>query len=497
MLKRIQFYAVVIIPGAVLMALEIVSSRLLAPQFGSSVYVWGSIIGVFLAAMSIGYLWGGHLADARPHLADLGRLLIAAAFTQALVLLFGRTVVEALGAWTGGASWGTLVATSILFGPSTTLLATVAPYAVKLATADLKMLGGTAGHLYAISTGGSLLGTLGATFFLIPNLQLNGILRLLLLLTVLTGLGAIGAAWQNHRLATALALTLAILGLSGRLLPATRGDILAQRMTPYQTLEVTERDNARFLTSDGILHAAVDLTTRDPWVIYTRVAAGAMLFEPDLERLLVLGMGGGSVGSYLASRLPNLHVDHVDIDPAVPELARDLMFFEENERTQVHVDDARRFLTKSEKTWDFIYADTYIGHSIPFHLSTVEFFREVEKHLVPEGLLGVNLTTGPGTPYGEAFLKTVRQVFRQIYVFNVPAGNYFVLATNRGERWSHDQLRERGRQLDANLEFDPSLSEIADFLSRAEVDLSSARVLRDEFAPVNHLVLQGASSPKP
>ncbi len=59
MLSRIQFYSIVVIPGAVLMALEIVSSRVLAPQFGSSVYVWGSIIGVFLAAMSIGYVWGG------------------------------------------------------------------------------------------------------------------------------------------------------------------------------------------------------------------------------------------------------------------------------------------------------------------------------------------------------------------------------------------------------------------------------------------------------
>lgn len=488
--KRIRFYAVVIIPGAVLMALEMVSSRVLAPQFGSSVYVWGSIIGVFLAAMSVGYVWGGKLADARPELPHVGGLLIAAAMAQALVLITGRSVVEAFGGWTGGAPWGTLVVTAVLFGPPTALLATVAPYAVKLATQDLGMLGGTAGHLYAISTGGSLLGTLGATFFLIPYLQLATIFRLLLLLTALTGLAAIGTRWRAHRPTTALALSLVIFVFSGRLLPSARGgNLLAERMTPYQTLEVVERDEVRFLTSDGTLHAAVHLDTHDPWLIYARITAGAVLLDPGMESLLVLGMGGGSVGSYLSRRLPKLHVDHVDIDPAIPEIARDLLFFKEDERSKVHVDDARRFLTKTDRRWDFIYADTYIGHSIPFHLSTVEFFREVEKHLEPEGLFGVNLIAGPGTPFGNAFLNSVTQVFRQLYIFNVPAGNYLVIATNRDERWNREQLRDRAKQL-VGFDFEPSLLEIADLLRRQEVDLLGAMVLHDEFAPVNHLIFQ-------
>lgn len=497
MLSLIRFYGVVVIPGAVLMALEIVSSRVLAPQFGNSVYVWGSIIGVFLAAMSLGYVWGGRLADARPDLAHLGQLLIAAAGAQAVVLLAGRRVVDALGDWTGGAPWGTLVATSILFGPPTLLLATVAPYVVKLATRDLRLLGGTAGHLYAISTGGSLLGTLGATFALIPYLGLDAILRLLLLLTLVAGVTAMGAAWRQNRLVTALAASLAVFAFASGLHPGGSRGVLAERLTPYQTLRVYERDGVRFMTSDGTLHAAVDVATGEPWMLYPRVAAGAVLFAPAAEDLLVLGLGGGSVGTYLRSRLPELRVDYVDIDPAVPELARRLMFFRDDPYTTVHVDDARRFLKESPRRWDFIYADTYIGHSIPFHLSTVEFFREVAAHLRPEGIFGVNLIAAPETPYGGAFLRSVREVFHQTYVFNVPGGNYFLVATTRTERWTGDQLGERARQLAERWTFEPSLIDIAGFLSRSPVDLSEAMLLRDAFAPVNYLIFRDAQSSVP
>ncbi|HEX9733653.1 MAG TPA: fused MFS/spermidine synthase [Thermoanaerobaculia bacterium] len=497
MLPRIQFYAVVVIPGAVLMALEIVSSRVLAPQFGNSVYVWGSIIGVFLAAMSIGYVWGGRLADARPRLADLGLLLIAAAGAQALVLLAARPVVDVLGEWTAGAPWGTLVATSVLFGPPTLLLATVAPYVVRLAARDLKLLGGTAGHLYAISTGGSLLGTLGATFALIPYLALDAILRLLLLLTLAAGASAVGTAWREHRLAAALAASLAVLALTGPLLPGGPRDVLAERLTPYQTLLITQRDGVRWMTSDGTLHAAVDVATGEPWLLYPRAAAGVVLFVPEIEDVLVLGMGGGSFGSYMRSRLPELRVDYVDIDPAVPELARRLMYFRDDPFSTVRVDDARRFLRRSSRRWDVIYTDTYIGHSIPFHLSTVEFFREVEAHLRPDGAFGVNLVAAPETPFGGAFLRSVRAVFPHTYLFNVPGGNYFLVATNGAERWTDDQLGDRARQLAERWTFDPSLVEIAGFLSEGAVDLSEAMLLRDAFAPVNHLIHRDAERSAP
>ena len=480
------------------MALEIVSSRILAPHFGSSVYVWGSIIGVFLAAMSIGYFWGGRLADKRPTLAVLGRLVLAAAVAQTLVLLTGTRVVAALGNLTGGSPTGTLVATTVLFGPATVFLAAVSPYAVKLATRDLQLLGGTAGHLYALSTGGSLVGTLGATFVLIPRLDVESILRLLLAVTVVTSVIALSTAVRQERLSLAFAGSLLLLAaVPGTMTREAGLGLLADRVTPYQTLRVTESDGIRFLHSDGTIHAAVDLETGEPWLDYARLAGTALLLQPELDSLLVLGMGGGGVGSYLQKQVPGMRVDYVDIDPAVPELATEFMAFEESERSIVHVDDGRRFLSgRPHATWDYIYVDTYIGHSIPFHLSTIEFFREVQSHLEPGGVFGLNMISSLENPFAQAILRSVGSVFSKLYVFAVPGGNYLFLATDRPDAPEHTQLTAKARQMDPHYAFAPSLERMASFYRVLDFDRTRAMLLTDRFAPVNHLIRmdEGASS---
>ena len=235
--SRVRLYLVVVVPAAVLMALEMVSSRILAPHFGNSVYVWGSIIGVFLAAMSIGYTWGGWLADRRPHFGDLGMVLGLAAAAQVLVLLIGEPATAYFGELTQGAPWGTLLATSILFGPATVCLATVSPYAIRLASSDLEVIGGTAGRLYALSTGGSLAGTLGATFVLIPQLDLDVILRLLIVATVVSAGIALAGDLRRHRVAAALAATALLVAVMPRG-QELADHVLVQRMTAYQTLEL-------------------------------------------------------------------------------------------------------------------------------------------------------------------------------------------------------------------------------------------------------------------
>ena len=479
------------------MALEIVSSRVLAPHFGSSVYVWGSIICVFLAAMSVGYSWGGRLADRRPSMAIVGRLILAAGVAQTLVLLAGARVVAALGDLTGGSPRGTLIATTLLFGPVTIFLATVSPYAVKLATRDLGLLGGTAGRLYALSTAGSLIGTLGATFVLIPRLDLESILRLLLTVTALTSIAALVTSFHRERLSLVLATGLLLLAaVPGTMTREAGVELLADRMTPYQTLRVSESGGIRFLHSDGNMHGAVRIESREPWLVYARQTSAALLLQPDIDTLLVLGMGSASVGSYLQKRLPGLEVDFVDIDPAVPELARDLLFFEDNEHARVHIDDARRFLaSRPQARWDYIYADTYIGQSIPFHLTTIEFFREVRAHLNAGGVFGINLIADPQSPFAQAILRSVATVFDELYVFTVPGGNYLILATDRADAPDRGQMLETARRLDPEYDFEPSLERMATFYGGLDIDLSQAMLLTDGFAPVNHLIRLDGSQP--
>lgn len=486
----LRFWTVVLLPAAVLMALEMVSSRILAPHFGNSVYVWGSIIGVFLAAMSVGYSWGGRLADRHPELPMLGRLLLVSAALQLLVMAFGAHVVAALGEWTGGSPGGTLLATLVLFAPLTVCLATVAPFAIKLATRDLSLLGGTSGQLYALSTGGSLVGTLGATFALIPYFPLDTILAILLFGTLIPCLAALSAEARRERPWMLLAGVLVVLtfvqpyGRANEVL-----EPLVDRITAYQSLQVYDQNGVRFLVSDGTRHSAVDLTSGEPALPYPRQASAALLVAPPPESLLVLGMGAGSVGTFMRRQLPDLEVDLVEIDPAVAEIAEQYMGFEPGPMSRVHIDDARRFLENSNRQWDYIYADTYIGSSVPFHLTTVEFFRQVRQHLTPDGVLGINLVSGADSPFVAAVLRSAHQSFPYLALFAVRgSGNHLLLAKTEAMPHHSEELAARARQLDATYDFSPTLQHILRWRQDFDLDLTNAQLLSDRFAPANHLL---------
>lgn len=498
MSERLRFYWVVAVSGAVLMALEILSSRVLAPHFGNSVYVWGSIISVFLAALSVGYLWGGRLADRQPRMASLGRLIALAGVFEAVLLLAGGRLAAVLGAWTGNSPAGTLLAAAVLFGPASVLLAMVSPYAVRLAARDLGKLGNTTGRLYALSTLGSLAGTLGCTFVLIPFLALRQILALVLAATAVTALFALADAFRQEVLGAVLASLLLVLALSSGWLPERHEKgLIYERVSPYQSLEVRESEGVRTLVSDRISQAAVRMADGEPALAYPRYMPAVLLVAPKLSRLLVLGLGGGSVGSYLGRRLPDLQIDYVDIDPAVPEVAERFLGFRPGGHTRVTISDARGFLHSSAERWDFIYCDTYIGLSVPFHLTTVQFLEEVRRHLAPHGVFGLNLAAGLSDPFSRAMYRTVRDRFATTYVVDVRgASNVLVLATD-DDRLSFSELAERGKKLGASLAFDPPLERLAHAFAETNFDPATAQLLTDEFAPVDRLIQLGRAARVP
>jgi spermidine synthase len=539
MLSRLRFYWVVGACGGVLMALEILSSRILAPYFGNSVYVWGSIISVFLGALSLGYLWGGRLADRQPHLAALARLLALAAVCEEALLLAGPRLAAAFGAWTGASPGGTLLAAAALFGPASVLLATVSPYAVRLAARDLGQLGGTAGRLFALSTLGSLGGTLIATFVLIPYFELRHVLAVLTAATAATALaaalpergagtvgtggaagaagaaeaaGATGAAGQagaagaagapgaaRARAAPAVVLALVVLAAalaSFRPAGGSGSELLYERTTPYQTLVVRERGGVRYLESDRVPQAAVQLADGEPAMRYPRVAAASLLLNPRMRSLLALGMGGGSVGSYLQRRVPGLAVDYVDVDPAVPDIARRFLLLRPGPRTSITVADGRRFLAGAgARRWDFVYCDTYIGRSVPFHLTTVEFLDEVKRHLAEGGSFGLNLAAGISDPFSRAMYRTVLERFASVYLFRVwGVGNVLVLADD-APAVPLRQLQARARDLDRRLPgFDPTFASLVTARIAPGLEAAGVPLLRDEFAPVDRLVHLGAEA---
>jgi spermidine synthase len=492
MLDRLRFYWVVFAGGAVLMALEILSSRLLAPRFGNSVYVWGSIISVFLAALSLGYWWGGKLADRQPSLAGLGRLLTLAAATQAALVLFGSQIADLFGEWTGAAPWGTLVTATLLFAPPSLLLATISPYAIRLAADDLTHLGDTAGRLYALSTLGSLVGTLGATFVLIPLLTLPTALKLILGTTAFTALAALFGELRCERTTATVALLLVVVSFFEP--PAFRPTdygLVHERMTAYQTLRVVDREGVRRLESDRVLHGAIRLDDGELAMAYPHLFPLAWAIDPEIDRALVLGMGGGNSAAYLRRGFGRrLQVDLVDVDPAVPEVAERFMRFRPGDGIRVHVSDGRRFVETSEQTWDLVIVDTYIGLSVPFHMSTVEFVDAVDRRLTPGGVLVVNLAASLEHPFPHAVVRTLASRFETLYAFRPPGkGNSVVFATHR-PALDDAELAARAAELDRRHDFDPPLAGLAaSRLDLPPLDGSvDVPILTDAYAPVDRLI---------
>ena len=489
-MKALRFYFVVSVAGAVIMALEILSSRILAPEFGNSVFVWGSIISVFLAALSLGYYLGGRIADRKPEMATLARLISLAALFQAGLIMAGGQVTSALGALTHGSPGGTLLATTVLFGPPSILLATVSPFVVRLAARDLSEVGNTAGRLYAVSTAGSLVGTLVCTFVLIPHLEVHQILSLLLLATSVVAIIGLVEVSRREPVFVFTASLLAVFALwsmtSQRELPS---GVVHFEVSPYQTLRVSELDGERFLHGDRTLYSAVSLADRQTTLPYQRYAAGALVLNPEIESVLSIGMGSGGIGAYLHAVLPELEVDYVEIDSAVARVARQFFFFEDGPQDSVYIDDARQFLRRSERRWDYIYTDAYIGMSIPFHLTTVEFMDEVKRHLNPGGVLGFNLAAGMDQPFSKAILRTISNRFESVFAFAVSgSSNLYILASDSRVTLPKAEMIQIGSELDERFSLDPSLEQIAASRLEVSIDPASAVLLTDRFAPANHLV---------
>jgi spermidine synthase len=254
----------------------------------------------------------------------------------------------------------------------------------------------------------------------------------------------------------------------------------------------------RVLESDRVPQAALRVADGDSTLPYNRTAPAVLLLNPEIRRALMIGLGGGTVARYLQARLRDLQVRYVDVDPAVPEVARRFFRFQVGPRTAVTVADGRRFLHGSAETWDLIYADAYIGQSVPFHLTTVEFLGEVERHLAPRGVFALNLAAGLADPFSQAMYRTVRDRFGAVYVFSVRrALNVLIVAVRETETASTAELLRRGRELDRRLRFEPRLAELASWRSEVALDMAEIPVLTDGYAPVDRLIRLGERARMP
>ncbi len=418
--------------GASLMALEIAGSRVLAPHFGSSLFIWGGLISVFLLALSAGYFLGGWAGDRWPDLFTLNMAVGGAGLLFLLIPHIGIPVCVALEDW--GPRWGPLTAAVIVFVLPSVLLGTASPVAVRLYTKEISRSGRAAGSLYAVSTFGSLAGTFLATFLLVPLLGTPELLRAMgLILVVLPLLLQPKQLGLVFYVVPAAALTLAFLTSALPEVPLAPGGgrvygrVIHETETPYHRIFVIEGkeggEDVRYLQFDHYLESGIEVDEPHHSVThYTHMFQLSSVFCPEPASALFIG-GGGMVGPRVYREIyPSMErIDVVEIDPEVVRIAKEYFAFDPGEKTHITVGDGRIFLDRAERTWAVVVLDAYTaGGRVPFHLLTRQFFEKVRDRLSPEGVCLLNIIgalEGPKSKVFRSAFKTMEAVFPRVYAF--------------------------------------------------------------------------------
>jgi spermidine synthase len=501
-------YVVAFITGAIVMSFEMLGSRYLGPFFGSGIFTWASLISTVLAALCVGYFLGGAIADRHPSVLVLAGIVAVGSVYLVVLPTFAQPVLQFFVASIDDIKLGSLLsALAIMFFP-VALLGTYSPFAIRLLLPSRANSGLVSGTVYGVSTAGSILGTLGTTFYLIPligsraitfTLGISGLVASVLLLAGSraggrTRLGALVAL-----VATSL-LSMPASPLSAEELfdPQIRGDLLkhkdgliAHTETAYNDIFVSKVKSLLKMSFQWkgwyFYESAVNLVDGDDLpMLYARVVGLAAVYPQDIKRVLVLGLGGGAVPLYLARFLPDATVDSVEVDPGVIEAAKKYFGLRETERFHLIESDGRIYLNRHSEKYDIIVLDAFSGSYIPFHMMTKEFYQLVRDHLAPHGVVAINIL--PSVKLYDSNVRTLKLVFDNLDFFD--SGDPTVDETNvivfgRSDAASEDQQRQQAAAAQQRYKFHFDLSQLIAARRIPAPKAANGEVFTDDFAPVN------------
>jgi spermidine synthase len=430
-MKKYVLETVVFVCGAVVMILELVGSRLIAPYMGTSIIVWTSLIGIILASLSVGYWWGGALSDKNPNTKTFSRIILAAALFIFIMNLGKAHLLSFLQGQISDIRVGAVVAAVLLFAIPSTLLGMVSPYAVRLKMRDVSTSGSTVGKLYAISTIGSIVGTFSAGFFLISYFGSTHIIFLLSAILLLASILAQGRSGLKIRLFLLLLVFVLpqIPALAALQNPDDRKnfvdvDTIYNRVWIFDAVDTKSRRSLRFLSTDPKSTQSIAfLDGPGLFSKYLEFFDIAGVIKTDIKTALMLGGGAYIYPQYFLDSFPQAQVDVFEIDPALILLAKKYFGLKDNPRLAVYHEDGRLFLNKAQKKYDVIFSDVYKANdSIPFQLTTREAVQGISNILKDDGVVVVNIASNLPPRQSDFVLaeyKTFKEIFSQVYLFKV------------------------------------------------------------------------------
>jgi len=484
--------------GMIIMILEMVGSRVLAPFFGNSIFVWTSIIGIILASLSLGYYCGGRIADKNPTFEAFGVVILMAGVSVGMLAIIKESILQ--GTMLLGIQWGSVVGSILIFALPSYRLGMVSPFAAKLKIDELTTSGSTVGYLYALSTLGSIVGTFLTGFFLIAWLGHTLILYLLAMILVLVSILAGRFAKKLVITILIVAIVLFFVFIIHQQSPVFSKNLL-EKDTAYNHIRVVdqiyEKDGKeiRTLLMGQEIHSAIYVNSDDQPIEYIKYYRLDQVFKKEIKKALTIGGGAYSQPRDYLKRFPEAKIDVVELDPGVTKVARELFRLKDDPRLNIVHQDGRIFLNQNKNQHDVIYIDAFSDfYSIPFQLTTVETIEKIHASLVDNGVVLVNVIgslQGEKSKLPKAEYKTYSEVFPNVYLFPVNFSasdgpeelqNIMLVASKDSKRFSKDDLINMTKN---NLE----LSEYVNNFYNPDYDMDSIKIMTDEFAPVDNYVL--------
>jgi spermidine synthase/MFS family permease len=501
-------YLVAFLTGAIVMSFEMLGSRYLAPSFGAGIYTWAALISTVLVALCIGYFLGGYFADRYPSPKVLAATVAVGSCYLLLLPVFAEQVLQFFVWQIDDIKLGSLAAALAIMLFPVTFLGMYSPFAIRLLMRSKQSSGAVSGTVYGISTAGSILGTLGTTFFLIPLIGTRAITFTLGILGLFGGALLFVVArsrwWRRVQLGAAVVL----LASQATMLsparaeepfdPQIRADMLqrqngliAKVETMYNDIFVSKHDHLLRLSFQwkGWYFQESEVNLADPDDLpmpYARAMSIAAIYPPDVKRVLVIGLGGGSLPVYLERFLPDATIDVVELDPGVIDVAKKYFGVRETGRLHFIESDGRVFLNRHTEPYDIIMVDAFTGSYIPFHLMTKEFYQLLRDRLTPHGVVAFNIL--PAVELFDSNVRTLKLAFDNIDFFNsgIPIRSLAnVIVIGRLDPLSEAETERKAVAAQARFKFRFDVSQLIAERRMQAPKATKGEVLTDDFAPAD------------
>ena len=485
--KRNFLLAAVFITGACVLIIEITATRILSPYYGNTIFTVSSIIGVILAALSLGYYIGGKLADRHPSLKLFFAIILFSGFSVFFLQFLNMAVLPILG-YQFSITTGPLISAVIIFFLPAFLLGTLSPFAIKLQSMFFSSegIGSVSGKVFFWSTLGSIFGSLITGFVLIPSFGINYIILSVGLVLFLIGLISLFLLEVKKKTISLILLFLAVI-LIPIYFSQSSSDVIYEKDGVYEKIIIYDAEYngraTRFFQQDKSSSGAMYLDSDELVYEYTKYYSLYKIFKPDIKQALVIGGGVYSVPKALLEESPSVLVDVAEIEPSLFDLAKKYFNVSDDDRLKNFIEDGRRFLHDSNKEYDLIFSDVYYSlFSIPAHFTTKEFFEIAKEKISKDGVFVANMI-------GDLSRQTPSFIMSEIRTFQEVFPNSYFFAVDSPKKIGLQNIIFLG--CNSNKIIDFNNEEIAlkeKIINLDRYEFSAYPILTDNFAPVDYLI---------